>query len=1302
MRIHLTLRARLVVLIVAGIVPLFALSIIQAMHSADEALKQASMNLEFAASLAAASQENTAGSVRQVLTAIASLPRMQDGKNRQCDSYFASLVQRLPEYANMGIVDLDGQTRCHSLGADKKIFLGDRSYFQDAVAQRRFVVGTYAVGRLVGKPVITFSLPVIDQDDKMTGVIFASIDLTQMAKSIARLQLPPGAALGVQDRDGTLLAGRPVLPIQVGQKIASPVLREAVSTMSRGVREGPDGSGEARLWAFLPSSSQTEAALFVSVSLPRQMVVGPSLRQLRFDLSVMGLMALLGGGLAWLWGGRAIVRSTADILQATRQIQDGQLGVRIPLAGMGGSGEFFRIAAGFNRMAESLQAERCALEAELTHSQAVQEKLQDAQRLARIGYWQVGADSTEFTCSDEVPALLGLDPAVLRCTPDGLIACILPADRQDFQAARGVFLDSGVPLDVEFRVLTPVGEVRWMHIFSRSERGDAVAASGSSRSGVMQDITERKRSDLAIARMTEMLKRTGMLARVGGWELPLDTMMPFWSIETYRIHEIDPHEHVNFEAALNHYAPEVRGPFRATVRAAIETAQPWDLELPFITAKGRRCWVRTQGRALVQDGQVVGLVGALQDITLRKQSEQALIDSEQRYAALFELAPVAMWVYDSESADFLAVNKMAVDVYGYSAEEFSTMSIFDIRPLSERERLRQQLAENSFEHQLPWRHCRKDGTLLDVQMVSQSIQYEGRPARFVVGLDVTAQVSAEAKLQEHLLTLQRVANAAQAISWQRTLEGTLQEVAEQACAVVGAHQATVSLNAATGDVPPMHARAVSPQYAHFQSFSIPGQGADLYAFMDQRNVALRLTAAELQAHPAWRGAHGSPEQLPLHGWLAAPLVGRNGIKIGVLQLFDKQAGEFTQQDEYVAIELAHLASAAMENASLLEEVGQLNASLEQKVAERTAAIARQDALFRALTEQAPQMVWTADSTGRATYFNHAWFELVGGNMSDWLGSQWLALVHPEDLAEIRANWQVASAGQLQFSGERRLRAKDGCYHTMSYRASPVLGDDGQVAFWVGIDANITAIKATEAALRLSNQELEAFSYSVSHDLRAPLNTVDGFSRLLARQLSSQPLGVMAEKAQHYLSRIQAGVGQMGQLIEDLLSLAQVARAQLRSSPVNLSALARGILQDWQAAEPERVMTVSIEDALQAQGDSRLIKVVLVNLLGNAWKFSAQQVHPHISIGQLTNAAGMRVFFVRDNGVGFDMAYADKLFMPFQRLHSVAEFAGTGIGLATVSRVVERHGGRIWADAVPGFGATFFFTLPDVPQAAGMA
>jgi len=379
----------------------------------------------------------------------------------------------------------------------------------------------------------------------------------------------------------------------------------------------------------------------------------------------------------------------------------------------------------------------------------------------------------------------------------------------------------------------------------------------------------------------------------------------------------------------------------------------------------------------------------------------------------------------------------------------------------------------------------------------------------------------------------------------------------------------------------------------------------------------------------------------------------------------------------------------VENACLMQEVSQLNAGLERKVAKRTAALARQEALFRALAEQAPQIIWTTDQKGEVTYLNHAWFALMGGTLENWTGTQWMAVLHPEDRSDLQQNWALARAKELPFSGVRRWLCKDGSVHTMAYRVSPVRDEQGEVSFWVGIDADVTEFKLIESALRRSNEELEAFSYSVSHDLRAPLSTINGFGSLLARQLA----GDSNEKIKHYLTRIQHGVAQMGGLIEDLLSLARVTRTRLRYSEIDLSAMARRILDEWQARQPARKVEVQVEDGLTVHADEALLRMVMENLLGNAWKFSALQTQARISVAQQLDAAGLPVFFVRDNGAGFDMAHAEKLFLPFERLHGAVEFPGSGIGLATVSRIIGHHGGRLWADAKPGLGATFYFTLP---------
>ncbi len=273
-----------------------------------------------------------------------------------------------------------------------------------------------------------------------------------------------------------------------------------------------------------------------------------------------------------------------------------------------------------------------------------------------------------------------------------------------------------------------------------------------------------------------------------------------------------------------------------------------------------------------------------------------------------------------------------------------------------------------------------------------------------------------------------------------------------------------------------------------------------------------------------------------------------------------------------------------------------------------------------------------------------------------------------------------------YAGTRRLRGRDGTYHTTTYRATPVRDDQGGIQFWVGIDVDITEIKAIEAALRSSNAELEAFSYSVSHDLRAPLRSVDGYSRLLAKELE----GPRNPKVEHYLARIQAGAHQMGQLIDGLLTLAQVARMELQHDRIDLSAMASETLAHLQAAHPGQPVHCRIEPGLEAQGDSRLIRSVMDNLLGNAWKFSGRKAQPLIEVGRDADSGA---FFVRDNGSGFDMAYADKLFGTFQRLHAAQEFPGSGIGLATAARIIKRHGGRIWAESAPEQGATFYFTLP---------
>jgi PAS domain S-box-containing protein len=226
-----------------------------------------------------------------------------------------------------------------------------------------------------------------------------------------------------------------------------------------------------------------------------------------------------------------------------------------------------------------------------------------------------------------------------------------------------------------------------------------------------------------------------------------------------------------------------------------------------------------------------------------------------------------------------------------------------------------------------------------------------------------------------------------------------------------------------------------------------------------------------------------------------------------------------------------------------------------------------------------------------------------------------------------------------------------------------------------------------AQLEAANKEMEAFSYSVSHDLRAPLRALDGFSDEL---LQTYPGKVLDDRGQHYLRRLRAGTQRMGQLIDDMLLLSRLNRGEVKRERVDLTALADDVSAELQRREPGRQVTVDVEPGLWATGDAALLRVALENLLGNAWKFTAKTPAPSVAVGRTAGGA----FFVRDNGAGFDMAHADKLFGAFQRLHQEREFPGNGVGLAIVQRVINRHGGRVWAEGHPGAGAAFFFTLPD--------
>jgi PAS domain S-box-containing protein len=355
-----------------------------------------------------------------------------------------------------------------------------------------------------------------------------------------------------------------------------------------------------------------------------------------------------------------------------------------------------------------------------------------------------------------------------------------------------------------------------------------------------------------------------------------------------------------------------------------------------------------------------------------------------------------------------------------------------------------------------------------------------------------------------------------------------------------------------------------------------------------------------------------------------------------------------------------------------------------------------------ITESAP-----FDEQGpRIVFVNDAFERYTGYRREDAIGNTPLFLLGPSsqrpELERIRAAMQK----WLPVRSEMISYTKAGRELWLEIDIAPIADESGIFTHWLAVGRDITERRRQqEEILRLNSEleervllrtaqlesamlELEGFSYSVAHDLRSPLNSIDGFSALLQKTLPSDS----GEQAQHYLARIRNGAKRMGELTDGLLSLAQLSRTRLIWSTVDMSAEASTVIQKYLESDAMRVVQVTIEPGLLVWADRSLLRLVLENLIANAWKFTSKKPNAEISVGRETGADHQPLYFVRDNGAGFDMAYADKLFGNFQRLHSPDEFSGSGIGLATVKRIIGRHGGKIWASSAVDQGSTFYFTL----------
>ena len=731
--------------------------------------------------------------------------------------------------------------------------------------------------------------------------------------------------------------------------------------------------------------------------------------------------------------------------------------------------------------------------------------------------------------------------------------------------------------------------------------------------------------------------------------------------------------------------------------------------IELLTTKEGDRWLQTEKiPQLDSDGRIVGIVGFAVDITERLRAEAAAAREKLFSDTMIDSMSGILYFFN-EQGKYLRWNRALERVSGYSTEEVARMHPLNFfrsedAPLLT-ERIAEVFAQGESSVEAPF--LAKDGSVKPYFFTGKRVLFDGATCLVGIGLDISERKRAEERLRESEERLQAVT--------ENLSEGLI--VSDLTGQLLHWNRAGLEMHGYRSIEDGLH------EMPHFaRTFEL--------SFLDGGKMALEqwplprvLQGEKLRdLEVRIRRLDSDWERVfSYSGSIVHDVHGKPLAYLAINDITERQKAEIARREAEARIQQfnAELERRVVDRTEQLEAA---NVELRDSRAELNSVFESLPGLYLVLTRDF-QIVAVSDAFLKATMTTRE--GLVGRDFFE---------VFPDNPDDREAGWAASlgasfdrvienSAPDTMAIQKHDIRRPDGRFEERYWSPinSPVFGADRRIQYIVhrveevtefmrqksrttGSRAEFSArvqqmeaeifqnsqkLRAANLQLEGANKELESFSYSVSHDLRAPLRAIAGFSQALDES-SGQRLD---ETERGYLARVRAAAERMGHLIDDLLDLSRVSRSEMTRRPVDLSGLARTIVEELRGRTPARVVQIEIEEGLSIEGDPRLLRTMLENLLGNAWKFTGQKESAHIAFRCAKSEPSSVTFVIADDGAGFDMRYSGKLFGAFQRLHALTEFPGTGIGLATVQRIIHRHGGRIWAESVAGAGAVFSFELP---------